>query len=253
MNPRPGRTRLSRNARGGFSLVELLLVVALLALLLGAVVFNFSTVQRGAALEEGASQLESLLRFARAHAASSGHKVLITFEEDAGDGLLVPLGNVGVVWEPDPLGQPDQFQPLDEAATYVRSIVDLITIENVLPVVRAATTPLTASAAGEGAAPEPATPDPASAANTGAAAFGFAPIVFYPDGSSDSAEITIAARSDEGDARRMVLRMTGLTGSIRRRVVAGESPLSAPEPSDAHTSPSASSGSVGAAKAEVAP
>ncbi len=202
-----------------------------------------------------------MIRFARAHAASSGHKVLITFEEDAGDGLLVPLGNVSVVWEPDPLGQPDQFQPLGEAANYVRSIVDLITIENVQPVVRATMTTVsgTTSTTSVGTPPEPVPLDPAMStptANAGAAGFGFAPIVFYPDGSSDSAEITIAARNDEGDARRMVLRLTGLTGSIRRRVVTEESPLATPDPSE----PSASSGttssspaSAGTAKSEVSP
>jgi type II secretory pathway pseudopilin PulG len=183
-------------------LVELLLVTALLVLLLGAVAFNFSTVQRNAELDEGASQFESLLRYARAHAASTGCRVRVTFEEDAGEGLLVPLGNFSVTWEPDPLGRPDEFVPLPETATLVASILDVISIQNVRP-------PSSGGSGVTGAAAAPEL-DPA------AGGLGFAPIVFLPDGSADPVEVTIAARSGE-DARRMVLKMSGLTGNIRRR------------------------------------
>ncbi|HKX63345.1 MAG TPA: prepilin-type N-terminal cleavage/methylation domain-containing protein [Verrucomicrobiae bacterium] len=123
--------RSPRRCSSGFSLVELLLAVALILILLGAVVFNFSSLQQNAELDEGATQLESLIRYARAHAANSGRKVRLTFEEDAGDGLLVPLGNFAVSWEPDPLRQPDQFQPLLETTDIVNSILDVVSIENV--------------------------------------------------------------------------------------------------------------------------
>lgn len=39
--------------RAGFTLVELLLVTVLLLLMLGGVIFSFSTLQRNASLEEG--------------------------------------------------------------------------------------------------------------------------------------------------------------------------------------------------------
>ena len=39
------------------------------------------------------------------------------------------------------------------------------------------------------------------------------PITFYPDGSSDSAEIIVAARSTE-EEQRMSVRLVGITGSI---------------------------------------
>ncbi len=211
----------------GFTLVELLLAVALLGLLMSAIAFNFSTLQRGTRLEEGASQLEALLRYSRAHASATGHRVRITFEEDVGDGLYVPLGNLNVTWEADPLGQPDTFLPLREAESYLESIHDLISIEEVKPPGEpgfeavAAVAPIV-----------PAEGDAIPVGTGDEAAFGFAPITFLPDGSSDSAEITIAPRDDEGeDPRRMVIRLVGLTGAIRRRVIVAENLESLTEPS----------------------
>jgi type II secretory pathway pseudopilin PulG len=66
----------------GFTLVELVLVVALLLGLLGALVYNFGPMQRGANLDEGAKQFEALVRFAGAHAASTGRAVQFRFELD---------------------------------------------------------------------------------------------------------------------------------------------------------------------------
>ena len=56
--------------RHGYTLTELLLAIVIVLGLVGAVVFNFSTVGRTAALDEGTTQVEALFRFARAHAAS---------------------------------------------------------------------------------------------------------------------------------------------------------------------------------------
>ncbi len=206
---------------------------------MGAIAFNFSTLQRGARLDEGANQLEALLRYARAQAAATGHRVRIQFEEDVGDGLLVPLGNLSVAWEADPLAEPDIFVPLPEASSYVDSIQNLISIEEVkvsadaFP--KADAEPDAAVAAGgarrgDGAdSGAPAIPGAPSASPVDEIddpnRFGFPPITFLPDGSSDSAIITVAPRDDEGeDARRVVLRLAGLTGAIHRRVVVIENP-----------------------------
>ena len=199
-----------RDAGAGFTLVELLLAVALVVLLLSAVVYNFSGLQRGAPLDEGANQLEALIRFARAHAASSGRQVQITFEEDAGGGLVVPLGNLRVLWEPDPIARPGIFELLAEAREYVRGITDLITIEGVRVV--------------EGDSFEPESAN-ASAADESAEdksmLVTFPPIGFFPDGSSDSAEIVVASRAKE-DNRRIAVRLQGITGLIRRKLIADE-------------------------------
>lgn len=188
------------------------MTTVLLLLLLSAVVFNFSNLQRGAELDEGATQLEALIRYARAQAASTGRQVRIAFEEDVGDGLSVPLGNLQVLWEPDPLNAPGIFAVLPEAAGFVRSITELVNVEFVRTV-------------------EPdveATEKSAAAGSTGATNeavwITFPPVTFYPDGSSDSTEITLASRSEE-DGRRLILRLMGMTGSIRRKVQSAEEPF----------------------------
>jgi type II secretory pathway pseudopilin PulG len=203
--------------RSAFTLVEVLLTTVLLLLLLGAVVFSFSTLQRNAALDEGATQFEALFRFARAQAASSGRQVRIAFEEDAGDGLVVPLGNLRVEWEPDPLNAPGIFSELFEAAVLVRSITDLVRVEFVTPwEPDVEVLPAIASSG-----------DSVSSGGTNEAEsvwITFPPVTFFPDGSSDSSEITLASRDEDGDGRRLILKLRGLTGAVRRTLRAAEIP-----------------------------
>ena len=131
--------RLSRPTprRHGYTLTELLLAIVIVLGLVGAVVFNFSTVGRTAALDEGTTQVEALFRFARAHAASSGKQVRILFPEaETGDNAEVlaaeaPGATVRVICELDPLGAPGVFTDLPEAANYIASISDLVRIQQV--------------------------------------------------------------------------------------------------------------------------
>lgn len=226
--------------RHGFTLVELLLTVGLLLLLLGAVIFNFSTLQRGAALEDGANQMEALLRFARAQAAGTGRQVQIRFDEDVGDGLSVPLGRLQVLWEPDPVARPGFFEPLPEAASYVRGITERISIEEVrpgftaeprsasavLPGLIRSSGPAAAPGVSSGTAPESAAREEEQN-GTGS----FMPIFFYPDGSADSAEIIVSAR-DEEENRLMAIQFSGMTGTMRRRLVDASAPSLASESED---------------------
>lgn len=199
--------------RSGFTLVELLLATVLLLLLLSAVVFSFSNLQRGAELDEGATQMEALIRYSRAQAASSGHQVRIVFEEDLGDGLSVPLGNLQVLWEPEPVNAPGIFAELPEAAGFVRSITDLVSIE----LVRSLEQDLDFA----GTQMMPSTVSDSIAAQDESVWITFPPVTFYPDGSSDSTEITLASRNEE-DGRRLTVKLMGMTGSIRRKVQAAE-------------------------------
>lgn len=185
----------------GFTLVELLLVVALLVLLSSAIVFNFSSLQQGAVLEEGANQLEALFRFARAQAALTGRQVQISFEEDLGDGVTVPLGRLRLRWEPDPVARPGVFEDLPEASAYIEGIVDRISIEDVHP------WPVPASETRAGA--------------DGGDGFGFAPVIFYPDGSGDSVELMVTGRDAE-EHRLLALSYSSITGTFRRRFLQRE-------------------------------
>lgn len=214
------RMRVQGNKRQvAFTLVELLLTVALLLVLLAAMVFNFSTLRKGASLEEGTTQLEALFRFARAHAAGTGRQVQINFEEEVGDGLSVPLGNLSVFWEPDPLTLPGVFEPLREAESYLNGIKDLISIEDVRPFGASQFVTSRPAASGSPAGPAERADQDASEPQ------GFAPILFYPDGSSDSAEIVLASRDGEDD-RRIALQFLGVTGTFRRRILPAEVPES---------------------------
>src|SRR5262245_18032210 len=104
----------------GFTLVELLLALVLVLLLAGALVFSFSSLLGGTQLEEGAGQVESLLRYARAHAANTGRKVQLLFNEE--DETGEQWGNVRLSWEPDPLGDPGYFEDVAEASWQTRGI-----------------------------------------------------------------------------------------------------------------------------------
>ena len=206
-----------RDTGAGFTLIELLLSVALLVLFLGAIVFNFSGLQRGAQLNEGVNQVEALIRFARAHAANTGRQVQLSFEEDVDDEFAVPLANLGLLWEPDPVARPGFFAPLAEAGEYVRGLTELIRIESVRLV------------AGDNFEPDATVTTGASGENAGdkSTDSAFPPIAFFADGSSDSVEIILASRSEE-DSRRIAVQLQGITGSIRRKLIADE--LKAVEP-----------------------
>ncbi|MCI0744961.1 MAG: GspH/FimT family pseudopilin [Verrucomicrobia subdivision 3 bacterium] len=203
-----------RSAVGGFTLIELLLTLVLVLLLLGAVVINFTSLQEGVQLDEGAEQLETVIRYARAHAANTGCKVQLSFEELVEDGFAVPLGNVFVRWEPDPLSRPGEFQPLLEVAPLLESMLRLVEVQDVQPVGAGG---MAISSFGADV-PEP------GGARDDAQLAGFAPITFYPDGSSDSAEIILTTRESE-DGRRMALRILGATGSIKKEPVLPDVPL----------------------------
>ena len=195
MSIQPGQGR--RPAGPGFTLVELLLTVALLLLMVGAGVLNFGSLQRGAQLDEGATQVESLFRYARAQAASTGRSVRIVF----GDGAP-PVGATNtatassgpqVSWETDPLGAPGRFEALPDAAPFTAQLRDLVQVREVrfpavvtgAPIVPTAVEGTDGTPAKDGQPPVP-----------------MLPIMFYPDGSSDSVEVVLASMDDQ-DPRRL--------------------------------------------------
>jgi type II secretory pathway pseudopilin PulG len=199
-------------------LVEMLLAIVLVLMLASALVFNFSALLRGSQLEEGTTRLETLMRFARAQAANSGRKVQLVFS--GGESTNTPAASTGEVratWEPDPLRQPGCFADLAEAQWHVQEINDLVQVESVK--LLDANTGCAPTDSGEDESEE----DSADVAATKP----MAPITFYPDGSSDSAEIILAARSTE-EEQRMSVRLVGITGSISHQLLTtdGEETLS---------------------------
>jgi len=120
-------------------------------------------------------------------------------------------GEVRATWEPDPLGRPGLFADLVEAQWHVQEINNLVQVESVKLLDASAACP-----PGD-VLEEEESEDPFDTL----AVKPMPPITFYPDGSSDSAEIIVAARSPE-EEQRMAVRLVGLTGSISRQPVASD-------------------------------
>jgi type II secretory pathway pseudopilin PulG len=210
----------SRSSRG-FTLVELLLVLVLMFLLLGAVIFSFSTAQTNAQLTEGASQFEALLHFARAQAAFAGKRVELRLvapvsaeaAPEAPAGL--PVRRLEVRWEPDPVQQPGIFLPMVEAQTFLGPMQDLVEITEIRPL--------------SGSLPEAEVAEGTSLVSTnGPARLGEEGegsdsesdsliVTLFPDGSSDSGEFGLRVPFSE-DGRMIWISLDGITGAIRRRV-----------------------------------
>lgn len=244
--------RHGRLIRAAFTLVELLLTVVLLLLLLGAVLFNYSSLSQGARLDHGAEQLETLFRFARSQAASTGRQVRIVFENPSYEGMgetqqapsgreTVPPNNPGgagsrastatnapltVVWEPDPYGAPGQFVPLPEAQSYLDDLLELIEVVEVrLPRFKRPVSAVSWNGYSAVAAkPIPTVDIPPT---DSAAPSDVTPVVptgapiqvaFYPDGSSDSFEVVISSQ-EAGDTRRLLLSMAGVTGRVQLKTL----------------------------------
>jgi type II secretory pathway pseudopilin PulG len=220
------RRRMSGRA---FTLVELLLTVALIFLLSGAVVFNFASLQRGARLDEGLTQIESIFRYARAEASNTGRRVEIVF----GNGLTPDATNapafgtaggaatnsrVQVLWEPDPVGAPGTFVALVAAAPLLERLDDLVQVREVRPG-GSDDFQLPGETPGFDAFSAGAEETNAPAAGNGLAADFAPPVTCYPDGSSDSVEIILRS-IDSDDTRRSLVTLSGETGALRHRTIA---------------------------------
>ena len=201
--------RASRSRRA-FTLLELLLVSVLLLALTGAVVFSFTGLQRGAQLDEGVSRMETLIHLARAHAANSGRVVKVVFTPDASDDGTPGGTVVSVQVQSEPGVNRDAFVELAETRAESESVGELVQIVNVGT---QSAEPSAGTTEASAAAPAEAT-----AAETPASATGVQQITFYPDGSSDSAELILTSRDAE-DSRRVSLKLTGITGATRRLVL----------------------------------
>lgn len=193
----------ARRNTGAFTLIELLLTLALLLLLLGAAAFSFSSLRRGAELNEGASRLETLFRFARAHAAYSGCRVQLEFTIAATQEISsASTPSVRAFYEAEPMDKPGVWTELRGAEWNLDTFADLVTITGFQDLDDALTLIETEEVAEE---PGPSAPSVAR-------------LSFFPDGSSDSAEILLASRDIE-DRRQIAVRLTGLTGAITQREI----------------------------------
>lgn len=199
---------LPRQPGAAFTLIELILVVALVSLLLGAVAFNFGALSRGQSLEEGATQFEALLRLSRANAAATGRPVLLALlaaTNAASDGSPAAL-SLAVLSQPDPLRQPDLYRTLPSTQYLLTQLADLIRLEIPLPKPSS----------------DPSDPSDPSDQSTPPASTPFTPILtFNPDGSSDAADFILLPQDPE-DRRRIHIPVDAITGTLHRRYLSAE-------------------------------
>ena len=221
-----------KQVQSGFTLLELLLVVVLLLLFAGVAVTNLAALRHGAQLREGVGQLETLLRFARAEASQQGRRMQVRLggglADEAGLSNVAP---VRVSWEPQPLARPGVFVADAATAQLAQSVNNLVRIANVRHL-----DPANAIAPANAAPVETLNDldldkalNELDSTNTEM----WQPIMFYPDGSSDSAEILVTSQ-DASDPRQMLVRWDGLSGSATHHEAAQET-----SPADSGNEPAA--------------
>lgn len=188
---------------------------------------NFATLQRNARLEEGMGQMEALIHFARAYSAQQGSRVELSMDEFSPQSGTPSGGRLRIRWEPEPVAQPGVFQELREATAFLDSAMDAVAIrEMLLPDFNPEPSPVSAI----GATPSAGENRPASLE---AASSVLPPVMFYPDGSSDSFELRCVSTDDE-DRRVVALKVDGTSGAMTRRWIAsvesGSEPATEPRP-----------------------
>ena len=203
--------------QGGFSLVEILLTLVLMLCLAATSVFTFTTLYRSANLDEGYDRFQSLIRFAQAEAATTGHKVRLQFPARPVNQTNTPdekteLRNIEVTWEADALNAPGVFQTHTNKSWSEEMVNELVGVEKVQSLQYPTVPSQSGSASVLAAAATDESAPPISSASE------YPTITFYPDGSCDSAEIVLASRNPE-DERRVEVRLSGILGSVSSRTV----------------------------------
>ena len=179
------------------TLIEIVLVLALVVLLAGVVVGSMGRSQSHREFLEAANRFETVLRMARAEAQNEKRRLRVDFgdDPDAVDaGLPTP---VRVLWEPEHLTAPGEFvaYPMATWASSVPSeIVRVLSSRHVGPSAYRTISSMTGG--GDDDDPE-----------------ALQSLTFYPDGWSDSALIELAPAELENPLRAAI-RLDGDSGNV---------------------------------------
>lgn len=172
-----------------FTILELLLALAVLVLLLTLAVVGLDQLRSRAWLDEGVSRFETVLRMARTEAAGRGQRLQLAFDDAS--------GAVDLLIEADPLGAPGQFQPFTGCTWLHQLPNDLVRVRR--SVIGAAGFHANMSHDNDDAGLLDA-------------------ITFYPDGSADSVRLELASLHPD-DTRWAMIELEGLSGRIRSSIV----------------------------------
>ena len=176
-----------REARStGFTLLELILAIVLLMLLSGAIVFSFSNLQKRTQLDEGVNRLITVVRYAKAHAATAGRPMQFQLVQGTNERNET---SIRVLWEPDPKEQPGELADLRETLPMVEAVNDLVKCQR----------------------PDPPKQNAEQIEDTILKRF-----VLHPDGSADPGKLIVTSRDGE-DQRRFLFEIIGITGELKKR------------------------------------
>lgn len=183
------RSQSRAASRAAFTLMEILLVVAVIATMATVVVLSLSGWTAQAGFDEGVSRFETALRMARADAADRNVRLRLAFDAD---------GNAHVLYEPKPLEEPGTFSEFLDCTWG-----DFLG----MGLVRVSRCELTGSSAYRVLNPLGGSPgggDDEAVLDT---------LTFHPDGTSDTALVELRPMSDT-DPRRALIRVGGPAGLL---------------------------------------
>ncbi|MHC4716473.1 MAG: GspH/FimT family pseudopilin [Planctomycetota bacterium] len=175
----------------GFTLLETVLALAVLALLAGLALATFYGTLDSVRMKESASRMAALLRTARAQAGNAGKRFRLRFDEQT--------GQPAVTVEADPLGAPGEW------TAYRAWWVEAAELHAGVTVARCELTGPEAFGDLDAALAAQERDEDAPAV-----------VTFRPDGTSDSARILLTCGEGE-DLWAVEITLNGIDGTVRQR------------------------------------
>lgn len=167
-----------------FTFIEILLVLILIISLFSVLIINLTNLDKKEYLYEGTLQTQTILRMIKCKSEITGRRFCIKFPKIIGgdDGELLDEKykdmDLLIEWEPNPIENPNvfvNFGELNEICRNVTELIDFVDVESQYQ-------------------------------ENGV-------IMFYPDGGSDSVNITISSKFEE-DNNKKNININGVTGLI---------------------------------------
>jgi len=180
--------------RAGVTIIEIVLAIGLLVLLASVMITGFGRWYETERIDEGARRLESILRLARAEAASCGRRIRLAFDSETLRAVIE--------WEPSPLAEPGVY--VAHPGEWGRDLPnDQLRFRRCQRIGASGLQVLTVERDGE------------MESESGQV---LQEVVFYPDGSFDSAIIEVVDPA-EHDERIGRVDLDGVNGTIRMRIL----------------------------------
>ncbi|MBN2327529.1 MAG: GspH/FimT family pseudopilin [Candidatus Omnitrophica bacterium] len=110
--------------RRGFTLVELMLVITIMGIMLGAITPTFKPFLDSQTLKNATSSLAQIIRFVRSMAVEQSAVVQITFDKDTG-GVLVAMEN-------DPINMPGVLAPVALPVRYPKEYQEKVRVASIV-------------------------------------------------------------------------------------------------------------------------